>query len=88
MAGISDKNANPLNWLTTGQPFWTMSPSYFSNYRVSSAMWNVVSDGVLYNDGWTDCYWLGVRPVINLKKDTLISEGNGTKANPYVIASN
>ncbi len=65
-----------------------MSPSYFSNYRVSSAMWNVVSEGVLYNDGWTDCYWLGVRPVINLKKDTLISEGNGTKTNPYVIASN
>lgn len=61
LAGISDKNANNhLNWLTTGQFFWTMSPSYFSNYRVSSAMWNVVSEGVLYNYGWTNCYWLGL----------------------------
>ena len=29
---------------------------------------------------------IGVRPVMNLKTDTQISGGNGTKDNPYIVA--
>ena len=28
----------------------------------------------------------GVRPVVNLKADTIFSSGNGTSSNPYVVS--
>ena len=84
MAGQNSKSLNPLNWLTTGQDYWTMSPTYFGYWDVVGFNTNISYNGI-FSSYWTSASWLGVRPVINLKKDTLISEGNGTKANPYVI---
>ena len=77
--------ANNLGYyLYTGQYYWTMSPYYYN----SGGAWvfNVGSDGAPGNYygyvGWTTP---GVRPVINLKADTIFSSGNGTSSNPYVV---
>lgn len=34
---------------------------------------------------YSDSYNYAIRPVISLKKDTLVRSGNGTKSNPYMI---
>ena len=87
MAGGKSANDNDLNWLTSGQDFWAASPSQFKSWATDASVWSVDYVGSL-DHFWSTASWHGVRPVINLKKDTLISEGNGTKTNPYVIASN
>ena len=87
MAGCKVDNANTSNWLMTGNNYWTMSPSYFHTWLMSASIWGIGSDGRL-DYSWPTHSYAGIRPVINLRKDTLISEGNGTKTNPYVIASN
>lgn len=84
MAGEKAWNINTSNWLTTGQDYWTMSPAIFTTWNAVSILWNVGANGYINSTSWTSSKF-GIRPVINLKKDTLISEGNGTKANPYVI---
>lgn len=87
MAGGKSANDNDLNWLTSGQDFWAASPSQFKSWATDASVWSVDYVGSL-DHFWSTASWHGVRPVINLRKDTLISEGNGTKTNPYVIASN
>lgn len=87
MAGGKSANDNDLNWLTSGQDFWGASPSQFKSWATDASVWSVDYVGSL-DHFWSTASWHGVRPVINLRKDTLISEGNGTKTNPYVIASN
>ena len=61
--------------------YWSMSPSYFSDYR---AIEFFVYYGDLNNDG-VDFYIPGLRPAISLKPGQLIVKGTGTVADPYVI---
>ena len=84
MAGFKSDNFNAYNFLSTGQDYWLGSPSYFTTGYSAASIWHVSSKGILYSHRWSNVVF-GTRPVINLRKDTLISEGNGTKANPYVI---
>ena len=86
MAGGKAWNINTSSWLTTGQPYWTASPSQFNAWNAVASVWRVNSDGTL-NDSWTSRSWLGVRPVINLKSDLLITKGNGTASSPYIIGT-
>ena len=46
-------------------------------------VFGVYSNGNLNVNGVDDA--VGVRPVINLKADTIISSGDGTSSNPYVV---
>ena len=72
-------------YLYTGAKYWLGSPSYFHTLTASSYVYAV------QQVGWLN-YWffsldsIGVRPVINLKANTQITEGNGTSANPYIIS--
>lgn len=81
--GMKDANINKYNWLNVGISYWTLSPAIFSD---SVKIYEIANNGNLDALIKSDNSY-NIRPVINLKKDTLINEGNGTKANPYVIAS-
>ncbi len=69
-------------YLFTNQFYWTISPSFFSGSDAS--VFNVGDIGS-FGNGYVYDPW-GVRPVINLKADTLFElGGTGTSTNPYVV---
>ena len=86
MAGGVFNTSNTNYYLYNGQYQWSLSPGHFiSNYSYALA-WAVYPSGGLYP--WHNVtYSFGVRPVINLKADTLITKGDGTALNPFVIKS-
>ena len=74
-------SSNSSYYLYTGQNYWTLSPYYFGGGY--ARMFRVYSYGSLGNGSVSDTN--GVRPVINLKANVTISEGDGSSSNPYVI---
>ncbi len=90
--GFAGANNNNY-WLYTGQYYWTMSPSCFYNSGSSqyARVFIVTTDGNL-NDPNVNSSSIGVRPVINLKADTVIDTlrggdlaNGGTTDNPYIV---
>ena len=75
-------NSNSSYYLYTGDGYWTMSP--FDAYSGAEVFY-VTSTGFLASFGKVSSDPPGIRPVINLKSDTIISSGNGTAQNPFVI---
>ncbi len=75
---------NTSYYLYNGQNYWTMSPDFWNASSTYASVCFVASNGYIrtrYVYG-TD----GVRPVINLKADTLFATGGtGTESNPYVV---
>ena len=62
--------------------WWTMSPAGFSGSY--SAVWYVAAEsGIVYRDSVANT--LCLRPVLILNADTQISDGDGTKENPFVV---
>ena len=85
MAGGVYNTPNSNYYLYNGQYFWTLSPSRFSSSYSSAYVWIVGPSGVLNPWGSVENSF-GARPVINLKADTLITKGDGTALNPYVVS--
>ena len=83
MAGGLYNSVNTQFYLYTGQTYWLLSPFSFNSTRAAAREWHVLSAGYL------NAYWVtsvcGVRPVVNLSADILISGGDGTANNPYVV---
>lgn len=77
-------SVNPEYYLYTGQTYWTMSPYNFTSSNANANAWRVNSTGHLDANWVTTSY--GVRPVVNLSADILITGGDGTKVNPYMVA--
>ena len=78
---------NTSYYLYNGQNYWTMSPVEWRGWYGPYAYVFFVrgSDGFLTDDWVNDTY--GLRPVINLKADTLFATGGtGTQSNPYVVS--
>ncbi len=77
--GFGGQN-NDGYWLYTNQSYWLMSPSGFGGGAANMC--------VLYSDGTLGNYSVslahGVRPVINLKSNTIFT-GNGTTSSPFVV---
>ena len=74
---------NTSYYLYNGQNYWTMSPYYWN----SGACVFVVHAGGYLSNWRVSNTTPGLRPVINLKADTLFAAGgNGTLENPYVVA--
>ena len=72
---------NTSYYLYNGQNYWTMSPNRWSG---GAYVFFVGTSGFLNANGVHATY--GLRPVINLKADTLFAAGgNGTQSNPYVV---
>ena len=73
-------------YLATGQYYWLGSPSVFSSWNAAALDGHVNPSGSIVP--WTQVSSsFGVRPVINLKANTQITEGNGTVSNPYIIST-
>ena len=80
-----DYSPNSNYYLYNGKYFWTLSPSPFYSDSSNARVWTVVSSGSLHP--WhsvSNSY--GVRPVINLKASTLITKGDGSAVNPFVVS--
>ena len=76
-------NSNTSYYLTTGEYYWSLSPSYF-NYDYAHEF-RVVGDGYLSSDYYYSSDILGLRPVVSLKPGTPVVSGTGTVSDPYVI---
>ena len=73
------------NYLINGQNYWTMTPGSFYTTNSSAYVFHVYSGGTLGSIARVDNTF-GVRPVINLKANTLFS-GSGTASDPYTVVS-
>ena len=81
--GAYSPNSN--YYLYNGKYFWSLSPSHFdSNYSISY-VWYVMPSGSL-SPWYYVAYSFGVRPVINLRANTLITKGDGSFLNPFVLS--
>ncbi len=63
--------------------WWTMSPQGFSDSDFYSWVWRITESGNI-TIGVVG-YSSRLRAVLNLTADTQISDGDGTKENPFVI---
>ena len=77
-------SANSKYYLYTGQTYWTMSPATFASSHAYASVWCVRLTGYLSALWFTTS--VGVRPVVNLSSDILITGGDGMKNNPYTVA--
>ena len=69
--------SDPLSYLETSQDYVTLTPAGPSN------IWQVWSDGRLNS---IETYLFnGVRPVVNLSSSAIVTGGNGTITDPYII---
>ncbi|MDD6419473.1 MAG: hypothetical protein PUF66_04870 [Clostridium sp.] len=75
---------NSNYYLYNGKYYWTLSPSVFDSNFSFANVWSVLPSGSLY-PWYGVANSFGVRPVINLKADTLITKGDGSSLNPFVI---
>ena len=69
-------------YLKNGSAYCMMSPAGFYTYNDYARAWGVVSAGRTGDFHVASNY--GVRPVINLSADTLVT-GSGTNSDPYIV---
>lgn len=79
VAGLYNTSASTYNYLNTGIEYWTMTPSRFS----SSAYINFITSTGAIGEKVANSS-LGIRPVINLKGNVILS-GTGTLEDPYRV---
>lgn len=83
-AGASKNSENTKFYLYTegkDHSWWTMTPASSNSANVT--FFEISSNGALKNDS-IGSYYRGVKPVINLVKNTYVS-GKGTIEDPYMI---
>ena len=80
LTGVKNENF----YLKNAAYYWTMTPSNFYSSYAQANVSCVYPDGML-NIWGVVAYSLGVRPVINLRSDVLISSGDGTIDNPFTL---
>ena len=80
--GVKGSSSN--FYLKNGSAYCMMSPAGFYTYNDYARAWGVVSTGRIGDFHVASNY--GVRPVINLSADTLVT-GSGTSSDPYVVKS-
>ena len=84
LAGGCKVAKNENFYLRTNAYYWTMSPLSFNSMYASALVWSVHPTGSLYPwNGVANSF--GVRAVINLRSDVLISSGDGSVENPFVL---
>ena len=79
LAGGKLETENKDYYLRTNAYFCTMSPSHFNAGNANAYVLCVKQTGLM------DSSTYGLRAVINLKSNVLLSEGDGTIDNPYQI---
>ena len=85
MAGGVHSVQNRDYYLYNGRYQWSFSPGRFIAPLTLASVGIVTSSGSL--DPWDRVTgFFGVRPVINLKSDTLITKGDGSSLNPFTVS--
>ena len=82
-AGNVFETTNSNNYLNINGHFWTMSPYRFFTWYSNIRTWRVINGSGL-NGNDSQLQYL-IRPVINLKPDTIVTKGNGTSTRPYIV---
>ena len=85
MAGGVFDTANTNYYLYNGQYQWSLSPGHFTSGYSVADVWRVDPSGGLSPWNYV-ANSFGVRPVINLMADTLITKGDGSTLNPFVVS--
>ena len=80
-AGGYRNQSNYSYYLYNNTNFWTMSPA--GCFAGDANVWHVYTIGGINLNNVDGAYYL--RPVLNLTVNTQISDGDGTKDNPFVI---
>ena len=80
-AGGYRELSNSNYYLYSNKNFWMMSPA--GNLSGNSYVWHVTTTGAINYDYVNVNY--AIRPVIILIADIKISDGDGTKENPFVV---
>ena len=80
LAGGINSNLNYNYYLYTGNAYWTMSPYYFNGSYAFVRRVDTVGGVSYYSVSGS----YGVRPVINLKPNSLTS-GDGSASNPFLV---
>ena len=83
-AGGVDDIQNTNYYLYNGKWYYSMSPSRIY-YQFSIPYIFVIYEGIFRGAGAKTGH-VGVRPVINLKSDILITKGDGSALSPFVIS--
>ena len=73
---------NASIYLITGQYWWSLSPGYFVDYN-GSGVWDFNPSGSLNYFYVTNSF--GVRPVVSLRPDCVVTDGDGSSDTPYII---
>ena len=79
------ENSNIGNYLINNSTSWT---SHVSTDKKSALVYSgtIFSEKYNYNFGYSNTtYNLGIRPVIVIDGDILVSDGNGTESKPYIL---
>ena len=84
LAGGKYDTKNENYYLRTNGYFWTMTPSHFDALIAYTYVSFVHQTGLL-NPWFNVSNWLGLRAVINIRSDVLISSGDGTIESPYIL---
>ena len=74
---------NKMSYTYASQGYWTMSPLIF-NASSSFTRTFLASDSGIIGYSYVNSN-SGVRPVINLKANTEITAGIGTKNDPFIV---
>lgn len=82
IAGEVRWQTNASVYLTTGQYWWSLSPSYFRDYG-GSHVWRVGPSGNFGDGHVTNSF--GVRPVVSLRPDCVVTSGDGSSDTPYIV---
>ena len=80
-AGVYTNFSGGKNYLYSDYRHWTMSPAGYFNY--SSIIWTITPSSMYFYTA--NSVNIILNPVINIKSDTQISDGDGTKENPFTI---
>ena len=84
LAGGKINLKNEDYYLQTNDYYFTMTPAFFVSGTGIAALYNVDPLGQL--NQWDNiAYSFGTRPVINIRSDVLISQGDGTSENPFIL---
>ena len=83
LAGGKHGLKNSDIYLNSNSNIYIMTPVYFSENSVYSFVYGLNSQGMLEIYNVTN--FLVIRPVINIRSDVLIQEGDGTIENPFEL---
>ena len=82
LAGGKFNAMNQNFYLNSSNFYWTMSPYIFTSHDARARVIGVDINGMMI--GWQDVLSIfGLKSVINIRSDVLISSGDGTMENPY-----